>query len=346
MKSWFAYLLIAFLFIQCKRESPVNRDKPLEPRMPTVALDSLETNAVLKDSLPIQKDTLIVTPKEKAIEKPVKKPKVAIYEGEKYSIWPHKGNDSLIKKFNKEFTAAQKYTIAALNRIDVDHIKTRDSLIVPNEFYSDFLQYSPFPQQVDILQEIQKFIVFSYPIQAFAVYEKGHLIKWGPTNMGKKASQTPRGLFFTNWKGRKVRSTVDSEWILNWNFNIHNSEGVGFHQYAMPGYPASHSCIRLLDADAQWLYNWADQWVLADKNTIAAKGNPVLVYGDYNFGVKGIWYQLYKDPQITDISESQLTQLIQPHIETILREQNTRKAYFESKNQNNESVTTQAVDTL
>src|SRR5690606_41381418 len=63
------------------------------------------------------------------------------------------------------------------------------------------------------------------PVQAFAVYEKGVLMKWGPSNMGKKATQTPRGLFFTNWKGRRVRSTVDEEWILNWNFNIHNTGG-------------------------------------------------------------------------------------------------------------------------
>lgn len=343
MKKWFLLCLFGFVFTQCKKESQVNVDT--EDVKDTI--HTFETNK-LEDSLNRVVDSVPETKAEVVKVEVRKSPKQSISKGEKFSIWPHKGNDSLMKKFNKEFSAEQKYTIAALNRIDVDHIKTRDSLIVPNEFYSNFLDYSPFPKSVEILNEVDKFIVFSYPIQAYAVYEKGTLIKWGPTNMGKKSAQTPRKLYFTNWKGRKVKSTVDSEWILNWNFNIHNTDGVGFHQYALPGYPASHSCLRLLDADAQWLYNWADQWVLADKNTVAVKGNPVLVYGDYNFGVKGVWYQLYKNPKITDISLGELTDLIQPHLETIMKEQNNRKAYFNSKNGVIEEVksTETKVDTI
>lgn len=326
MKRWLLLGVFALALVQCKKE---NVSAPLEDNSQEPS-QAFENQSLVQDSLAVVTDSI---PEKAEVVEPVEKksPKQTIAQGEKYSIWPHKGNDSLMKKFNKEFSAAQKYTIAALNRIDVDHIKTRDSLIVPNEFYTDFLQYSPFPNQVEILQPIDKFIVFSYPIQAYAVYEKGTLKKWGPTNMGKKTAQTPRRLYFTNWKGRKVKSTVDSEWILNWNFNIHNSDGIGFHQYALPGYPASHSCLRLLDADAQWLYNWADQWVLKDSKTVEIKGNPVLVYGDYNFGVKGIWYQLYKDPTITTVSESQLTQLVQPHMEEMLREQNKRKAYLDTK---------------
>lgn len=342
MKRRLLLIVFGLALVQCNKE---NASAPIEDNSQEPS-QAFENQSLVQDTLAVVTDSI---PEKAEVVEPVEKksPKQAIYQGEKYSIWPHKGNDSLMKKFNKEFSAAQKYTIAALNRIDVDHIKTRDSLIVPNEFYADFLQYSPFPNQVEILEQIEKFIVFSYPIQAFAVYENGVLKKWGPTNMGKKTAQTPRKLYFTNWKGRKVKSTVDNEWILNWNFNIHNTEGIGFHQYALPGYPASHSCLRLLDADAQWLYNWADQWVLKDSKTVEIKGNPVLVYGDYNFGVKGIWYQLYKDPTITTVSESQLTQLVQPHMEEMLREQNKRKAYFDSKNgtviEDNSEITTDTI---
>ncbi|HUH25848.1 MAG TPA: L,D-transpeptidase [Flavobacterium sp.] len=333
MKKWVCLFFVVAAFIQCKKE--------------TTALESEEirTDSVLRfddqkmnvDSIVVPKtDTITEVKKEEVLpEIEKKKPEFAIVQGEKYSIWPHKVSDSLVKKFNKEFNASQKYIIAALNRIDTDHLASRDSLIVPNTFFDNFLDYSPFPHQVQILEEVDKFLIFSYPIQAFAVYEKGSLKKWGPTNMGKKASQTPRGLFFTNWKGRKVRSTVDDEWILNWNFNIHNTGGIGFHQYAMPGYPASHSCLRLLDADAQYLYNWADQWILADKQTVKVKGTPVIVYGDYNFGVKGIWYQLYKDPNITTISEETLTALITPHKEEILKAQKIRQEQTQPKEQVN-----------
>lgn len=329
MKRYFYSLMIVVVFVQCKKEpATINNEIIVNETVPSVEEDTLKQDTLTT----VEKDTLVEQkeePKPEIVPEKKKKAPFEITQGEKYSIWPHNVSDSLRKKFNNEFSASQKYIIAALNRIDTDHIARRDSLIVPNEFHDDFLEYSPFPDQIKVLEEVDKFLIFSYPIQAFAVYEKGTLLKWGPTNMGKKATQTPRGLFFTNWKGRRVRSTVDDEWILNWNFNIHNTGGIGFHQYALPGYPASHSCLRLLDADAQYLYNWADQWILKDPQTLKVKGTPVIVYGDYNFGVKGDWYQLYKDPNITTISETELTEVITPYKEEILKQQKIRQEHFE-----------------
>src|SRR5690606_27429669 len=235
MKSYFYWMLIVVLFVQCKKETTIaDKDIIVIDTVPKVKKDTLKQDTLTL----VEKDTLVeqkVESKPEIIPEKKKKVGFEITQGEKYSIWPHSINDSLRKKFNEEFSAEQKYIIAALNRIDTDHIARRDSLIVPNEFYDDFLQYSPFPHKVNVLNDVDKFLIFSYPVQAFAVYEKGVLMKWGPSNMGKKATQTPRGLFFTNWKGRRVRSTVDEEWILNWNFNIHNTGGIGFHQYALPG---------------------------------------------------------------------------------------------------------------
>lgn len=296
---------------------------PIETRKDTLAPDADSLALVKKDSLAAAKKT--------ELEKHKKAGKFAVYKGTAYSYWPIKVSDSLRKLFYKTFTKEQQYTIAALNRIDTDHINGRDTLVVPNEFKSAFIDYTPFPRKLDNLTEVPKIVIFSYPIQAYAVYEKGNLVKWGPTNMGKKSAQTPRGLFFTNWKGRKVRSTVDDEWILNWNFNISNSGGVGWHQYALPGYPASHSCLRLLDADAQWLYNWADQWVLADKNTLKVKGTPVIVFGDYTFGVKGIWHKLVEDPGITDISKNKLEEIVEPYLAEIFNQQAIREEYTKSR---------------
>src|SRR5690554_1334097 len=327
MKKISFFILLSVLLVNCKKEqlngesSQTTNDAESVLQSDSLLIEPISTNA---------SDTIAATLADSLmLEKPKNKSGFEIERGSKYSIWPHNINDSLRKKFNEEFSTEQKYMIAALNRIDTDHIARRDSLIVPNEFYEDFLEYSPFPHKVNVLNDVDKFLIFSYPVQAFAVYEKGILMKWGPSNMGKKATQTPRGLFFTNWKGRKVRSTVDDEWILNWNFNIHNTGGIGFHQYALPGYPASHSCLRLLDADAQYLYNWADQWILSDPQTVKVKGTPVIVYGDYNFGVKGDWYQLYKDPNVTTISETELTEVITPHKDEILKQQKIRQEHFE-----------------
>lgn len=324
MKNYMKTLLIfglLTLVVACKKTDPeAESDKNVPSQNEInkdIKLDSLQE--VKKDSVPEIKEEIT----KKDIHK--------IKEGTAYVYWPMKVSDSLSKKFFKTYSKSEIYTIAALNRVDSDHIKSRDTIIVPKDLKSNFLDYSPFPNQMDIISEIPKMIVFSYPIQAYAVYEKGNLIKWGPTNMGKKTAQTPRGLFFTNWKGRKVKSTSNDEWILNWNFNISNSGGVGFHQYALPGYPASHSCLRLLDADAQFLYNWAEQWVLQDKNTVKVKGTPVIVYGEYSFGKKGIWNDLVKNPEVTTVSVSQLNNIIEPHMAEILKQQEIRKIYNESK---------------
>lgn len=322
------------IICSCKKENEINLNSQppiIENEKPfQINLDSI--NKVKADSLAQIKIDSVNQLKEKLR----KKEKFRITEGTAYIAWPMKVSDSLRKVFYKTYSRKDIYDIAALNRVDTDNLSKRDTIIVPKELKENFIDYSPFPFYTDVLVDVPKFIIFSYPIQAYAVYENGTLLKWGPTNMGKKASQTPRGLFFTNWKGRKVKSTSNDEWILNWNFNISNFGGVGFHQYALPGYPASHSCLRLLDADAQFLYNWCDQWILKDSNTQVAKGTPVIVYGDYAFGKKGIWNELVKDPNITTITLEQLNNEIEPHVSEILKQQQIRLDYLKAKNETSE----------
>jgi len=327
--SIFIFILILFIF-SCQNKNsesiiPEDNSKKIEKEI-QINLDSL--NLIKADSIANAKKDSIANVKVKIIKKETHR----IKEGTEYLYWPLKGSDSLSKVFYNKYTKKEIYDIAALNRVDVSNLKRKDSIIIPKNLKENFLDYSPFPFHMDILDPVSKFIIFSYPIQAYAVYENGNLIKWGPTNMGKKATQTPRGLFFTNWRGRKVKSTSNDEWILNWNFNISNFEGVGFHQYALPGYPASHSCLRLLDADAQFLYNWCDQWILKDKNTQIAKGTPVIVYGDYAFGKKAIWNELVNNSNATTITIGQLNEVIQPHIEEIIKQQEIRSSYLTNKN--------------
>jgi lipoprotein-anchoring transpeptidase ErfK/SrfK len=140
-----------------------------------------------------------------------------------------------------------------------------DSIIVPSDSIADIAFYLPFPLKVAAIKDIDKLIFFSYATQSFAAYENGELIYAGATNMGRKNDPTPTGLFFTNWKAETSTSTFNDEWELKWNFNIENKLGVGWHQYEMPGYPASHSCLRLMEQDAQYLYTWANQWELNKK---------------------------------------------------------------------------------
>jgi hypothetical protein len=231
------------------------------------------------------------------------------------------GKDSSIRNYaGSELTA-----LLFLNRCDEASLKTKDSILVPTEFAGDIMQYSPFPFRVEGLKDVKKIVFFSYPAQVFAAYENGYLVHTGPTNMGRKKDPTPTGLFFANWKAEETTSTFNDEWELKWNFNIENKLGVGWHQYAMPGYPASHSCLRMLEEDAKKMYEWADQWVLEGTDNVKAQGTPVIVFGSYPFGQPRPWFALAGDPAALDISEEALMQEVQPHLQKILDEQAKRE---------------------
>jgi hypothetical protein len=174
---------------------------------------------------------------------------------------------------------------------------------------------------------VSKLILFSYPAQAFGAYENGELVYTGPTNMGRKKDPTPTGLFFTNWKAEESTSTFDDEWNLRWNFNIENKLGVGWHQYALPGYPASHSCLRLQEVDAKYLYNWAEQWKLGKTDTIILKGTPVIVFGSYDFDASKPWLKLAKDPAALNINAEALTKIVEPHYAEIIHWQQQRELF-------------------
>ena len=230
------------------------------------------------------------------------------------------------KEWLKNNESATNLEIAiAVNRTDKQFFTKMDSVIIPTDMSGDIAFYLPFPVEVPYLENVDKVLFFSYPTQTFAAYENGILIYTGPTNMGRKKDQTPTGLFFTNWKAEETTSTFDDEWKLLWNFNIENKKGVGFHQYDLPGYPASHSCLRLLEKDAKYLYEWADQWVLADEENVKFKGTPVIVFGSYNFDAPKPWLQLGKNPKALTISESEIEKVTTPYLETILKEQEKRK---------------------
>ncbi|MCH5685090.1 hypothetical protein LWM68_13035 [Niabella sp. W65] len=77
----------------------------------------------------------------------------------------------------------------AINRVDTTHLRRLDSILVPNDFSKPLSTYLPFPESIDLIKDVSKIILFSYPTQVFAAYENGKLVLTGPTNMGKKKNQ-------------------------------------------------------------------------------------------------------------------------------------------------------------
>ncbi len=204
-----------------------------------------------------------------------------------------------------------------INRTDRKHIRAGDSLIIPDAG-ADLMSIAPFPLQLEVARTIPKLVLVSRRVQAFGAYESGRLVRWGPTSTGKKSTPTPAGLYHTNWKAKETRSSVNQSWILPWCFNLDNFSGVSFHKFDLPGYPASHGCVRLLEEDAKWIYDWADQWTISKiDHSVLTFGTPVLIFGDYTYGEKPLWKRLADDPAATTIPVAETESSLNQHLATI-----------------------------
>lgn len=303
-------LALATIALMTACNDPEEKQKPVTK--PVTTTTTIEKKVV--DSPSVQKDTIA--------DRPVF---VNNYSGG-YTML---AKDSF-KTFRKTLTSNELRLVAAVNRIDVSRLSSPDSVLLPLNLKDSLAAYFPFPAQVEALAPINKIIFFSYPTQAFAAYGNGRLIYTGPTSMGKAKTKTPTGLFFANWKSKETISTVNEEWKLKWNFNVANLLGVGFHQYELPGYPASHACMRLRESDAKLLYSWTDQWKLQGDTLQILHGTPVIIYGQYPFGKRRPWYRMANGDSLK-ISESDIAALVQPHMNKIMGFQKEREDYAARK---------------
>ncbi len=237
----------------------------------------------------------------------------------------------LITQLKDKFSTQNLQLLLVLNRIDFEHVWKADTLIVPDSFVIDTARYSPYPLSLPIISGINKLLLFSYYSQMFAAYEHGNLVRWGPTSMGKRTTPTPPNLYFTNWKAKQTTSTDNADWKLYWYFNLDNVRGVSLHQYDLPGFPASHACMRLYEEDAHWFYDWAEQWILIDNNNIAAYGTPVIIFGTYPFGKQKPWYQLPKNNTATHLTETELNEEINKFLPLIEQRQTQRDSVLAIK---------------
>jgi len=169
-----------------------------------------------------------------------------------------------------------------LNRVDRKSLFKLDAIVEPEYWTGDERDYAPLPLALPWARDLDQTIVVHKPLQAFAAYVYGELVRWGPVSTGKPNSPTPSGLYALNWRSKGHRSTVNRSWFLPWYFNFNNDTGHAFHQYELPGLPASHGCVRMLERDALWLYDWGREWKLDERGwTVTESGTAVLIIGEY-----------------------------------------------------------------
>ncbi|HET6459935.1 MAG TPA: L,D-transpeptidase [Syntrophales bacterium] len=198
-----------------------------------------------------------------------------------------------LKNLRASFNAEQIALLEKINRRDLAHLVRPNALVIPLQWTGRELDYSPFPSRYTWAEKYPKALVVDLPSQAFGAYEYGRLVHWGPVSSGRKDRPTPSGLFHLTWRTRGRHSTVNREWYMPWYFGFDNKHGLSLHQYDLPGYPASHECIRLLESDARWLYDWGEEWQLDKKGWKVLKpGTPLFICGSYDHASQPPWRSL------------------------------------------------------
>jgi len=194
-----------------------------------------------------------------------------------------------------------------VSRIDLQHVAKGDTLVIPDK--TDSLLLSPYPAEIPAARSIRKLLLVSLRVQAFGAYEHGRLTRWGATSTGRQDKPTPAVLYFANWKAKERTSTIDDDWVLKWAVNLDSEQGIALHEYGLPGRPASHSCVRLAEEDAVWMYGWVDSWRVV-RRSVTKRGTPVLVFGAYAYGRRRPWMRLVQEPAATRLSPQELDEAV------------------------------------
>lgn len=278
-------------------------------------------NDIEKEKLPapVVKDTLV-------IKKEIKEPEyVMTYHLDSLV------NEVQIDSFETNFSTEIKKHIFALNRLDPSRLKVGSKILIPDSLMIDFNKYSPFPKEFEVLESIPKTVLINQRTQGYGLYENGKLVKWGPVSSGKASTPTPNGMHYGNYKAKRKVSTVNKDWLLPYYFNFMNFEGVGVHQYLLPGFPASHACVRLRMDDAQYIYEWAEQWELDKTGGIVEKnGTPFMVFGEYNYEAPFPWQKLEFDPKSNNLTPEEI-KIIQKYVEEYKKDERNFKNVEESE---------------
>jgi hypothetical protein len=180
-----------------------------------------------------------------------------------------------------------KDLIRRINRMNV-RLKEGMILAVPKQLDRlSIYDISPFPRYIEPTGE--KGIYISQKNQAWGAYdERGELIWWGPISSGIGECSAPGGCATPTGLFRVIRKQ-DAECISTTFPRREEGESGGaempycmhfFRGYALhgsedlPGYRASHGCIRLFTEDARWLN---EEFVDLPGGNM--KGTPVIIEG-------------------------------------------------------------------
>jgi hypothetical protein len=127
-------------------------------------------------------------------------------------------------------------------------------------------------------------IIVSIPDQLVHIYRNGVRIAASTCSTGKPGHRTPTGVFQILQKDKHHHSSTYSNAPMP-NMNRLTWSGIALHAGNLPGYPASHGCVRLPMQFSERLFDITRKGmtvVIADDSSQpAAVTHPGMVLGDY-----------------------------------------------------------------
>ena len=112
-------------------------------------------------------------------------------------------------------------------------------------------------------------VIVSIPEQLAHVYRNGMRIAVSTCSTGKPGHETPTGVFTVLEKDKNHRSSTYNNAPMP-NMNRLTWGGIALHAGQLPGYPASHGCVRLPLAFSESLW------------TVTHPGTPVIIAGSHS----------------------------------------------------------------
>ena len=165
------------------------------------------------------------------------------------TIFPKQMERDLIKRLNRMNTAIYAGMVIAVP-------ETLENM--------DIMDFSPFPKQIDPPNE--KLIIIDPNEQAWASYDMdGTLIKWGPASSGADWCKDIDGACYTEAGTFRIFSLGSSDCYstkfplpdggapMPYCMYFHGGQALHGEPNGLPGYNASHGCVRLFVNDAEWL---------------------------------------------------------------------------------------------
>ncbi len=156
--------------------------------------------------------------------------------------------------------------ICRVNRVDEKNFWLQNFIKIPLNFEKG-IQWSPLPQRYLEAEQYEKYILISIKNQFLGAYERGNLKMHFPISSGTEKHPTPIGKFkifakevnhksslYKDKKGRPIKMP----WAIAFHIGFYNGQWIvtWIHGGELPGYPASHGCVRLFEEDAKILFLW------------------------------------------------------------------------------------------